>query len=120
MFVQFLSLTLSGKAPKGIIPYIIEDYFDRVKALGVEDSYVQTGVQLALHGHKGASGSKGSLNQFAKLPIPNVIGTFTCSHIKGNTYQVGSLLVEWVMAIIKDCLNGHMQELLLIIEALDN
>ena len=89
LFVQFLSLTLSGKAPKGIIPYIIEDYFDRVKALGVEDSYVQTGVQLALHGHKGASGSKGSLNQFAKLPIPNIIGHSHAPHIKGNTYQVG-------------------------------
>ena len=89
LFVEFLYITLTGRAPKGLIPFIIDRNLEKVRALGIEESYIQNGVQLALHGHKGMSGSRGSLNQFSKLITPNIVGHSHAPHIKGNTYQVG-------------------------------
>ena len=89
LFVKFLGITLSGEAPKGLIPYIIENSYDNVKALGVEESYIYNGIEMSLHGHKGPNGSRGSINSFAKLSMPNIIGHSHTPGIKWGTYQVG-------------------------------
>ncbi len=89
LFVKFLGITLSGEAPKGLIPYIIEDSYNNVRALGVEESYIYNGIEMSLHGHKGPNGSRGSIKSFGRLTMPNVIGHSHTPGIKWGTYQVG-------------------------------
>ena len=89
IFVDMLKLTLSGKAPNGVIPYTINNTFKNIVALGLDDSYIQDGVELALHGHKGSNGSKGSINQFGKMAINSIIGHSHSPAISGSCYQVG-------------------------------
>lgn len=88
---RLLNIKLSGKANKGIIPYIIDNEgdFKRIITLGLTSSIVQGGVELALHGHKAANGSRGSITGFAKMPIPTVVGHSHSPAIKGNCFQVG-------------------------------
>ena len=89
VFVRLLSLKLSGKADDGIIHYLINQHFDNITALGVEDSYIENGVELALHGHKGPNGSRGNIKSFGRLTTPNIIGHSHAPGIKWNTFQVG-------------------------------
>jgi len=89
VFVEMLSLTLSGNAPLGVIPYIINSTYDNIKALGVNDSYIHRDVELALHGHKGPNGSKGNINSFSKLSTKTIIGHNHSPQISGGCYQVG-------------------------------
>lgn len=89
VFIELLQLKLSGEAPKGLVPHLIENYFDNIEALGTNDSYIINGIEIALHGHKGPNGSRGSLNSFAKLPIPTIKAHTHSPAIKGNCYQVG-------------------------------
>lgn len=89
LFVDMLSLTLSLKAPNGIIPYYINNRYSKIKALGLNDSYIKYGVELALHGHKGPNGSRGNINSFAKLSNKTIIGHNHCPAIKWGCYQVG-------------------------------
>jgi len=89
IFVKMLKLTLSGKAKEGIIPYCINKKFSKVHALGVNDSYIRFGVELAIHGHKGPNGSKGSIQSFSKLSNKTIIGHSHSPAIKWGCYQVG-------------------------------
>lgn len=89
IFVDMLKLTLSGKAKDGVIPYTINNTFKKVKALGVNDSYIHRDVELALHGHKGPNGSKGSAGGFSKLSTRTIIGHGHAPQIIGGCYQVG-------------------------------
>jgi len=88
-FVKLEKLVVDGKAPDGIIPYFINKKFRFIKALGLNDSYIRHGVQLALHGHKGPNGSRGSVNSFAKLSTKTIIGHSHSPSIKWGCYQVG-------------------------------
>ena len=88
---RLLNIKLSGKAPKGIIPYIIDEEggFENIWSLGLSSSYVQGNVELALHGHKASNGARGSIASFAKMPILTVVGHSHSPSIKGNCFQVG-------------------------------
>lgn len=88
-FIKFLNLTLSGKASNGVIPYIINKNFRDIHALGLNDSFVKHGVELALHGHKGPNGSKGNINSFSKLAIKTIIGHDHSPAIRWGCYRVG-------------------------------
>lgn len=88
-FVELLSIKLSGYAPNGLVPYMISNEFNNILSLGVDDSYVRYGTELALHGHKGPNGSRGNINAFAKLPIPSITGHNHCGAIKWGCYQAG-------------------------------
>lgn len=91
LFVDFLKLRLSGKlAPKeGVIAYTINKTFKNIQALTVNDSYIHRGIELGLHGHKGANGSKGSTKSFAKLTTKTIVGHSHSPAIIGGCYQVG-------------------------------
>lgn len=89
IFVKLLKLSLSGKATEGLIPYLINKTFKRIKALGLNDSYIKYDVELAIHGHKGPNGSKGSINSFSKLSTKTIIGHSHSPAIKWGCYQVG-------------------------------
>ena len=89
LFIEMLALTLSGDAKDGIIPYYINNSFSKIKALGVNDSYIHNGVELALHGHKGPNGSKGNVKAFSALTSKTIIGHSHAPSIMGKCYQVG-------------------------------
>ena len=89
IFVKLLKLSLSGKAKEGLIPYCINKKFDRVKALGLNDSLVLYDVELAIHGHKGPNGSRGNIQSFSKLSQKTIIGHSHSPAIRWGCYQVG-------------------------------
>lgn len=89
LFVELLGLKLSGQANNGLIPFYINKKFKKIKALGLNDSYIRNGVELALHGHKGPNGSRGTINAFSKLSCKSIIGHNHCPAIMGGCYQVG-------------------------------
>ena len=75
IFAVCLGITLSGKAPKGLIPYFIEEVFgDRVICLDRDATFKPGQWQYAYHGDEGVNGSRGTVDQFAKLSTKCVIG----------------------------------------------
>lgn len=73
-YLKYANIIAEGKAPKGIIPYILEKKFPNVTALGINDSYRIGEFECGIHGHIGASGSRGSAIQFKSLNTKNVTG----------------------------------------------
>ena len=74
IYAKLASVALSGKAKKGLFPYLVKEKFPYVKCLDVDESFVVNEVELGNHGHIGANGSKGSPNQFRKLSAKQVTG----------------------------------------------
>lgn len=72
LYLKYANITAQGWAPKGIIAYILENEFDHIKCLGVDESYNVLDWELSLHGDRGASGSRGSVTQFKNLNVKNV------------------------------------------------
>lgn len=89
IFVKMLHLTLSGLAPNGIIPYYIKSSFKKIIALNTNDSFIRNNVELAIHGHKGPNGSKGSVQSFSRLATKMIIGHGHSPQIMNGCYQVG-------------------------------
>lgn len=71
-YLKYASILAEGKAPKGIIPYILEKNFENVRCLGIDDSFRVKGWELGVHGHMGANGSRGSVVQFKNLNTKNI------------------------------------------------
>lgn len=71
-YLKYASILAEGKAPKGIIPYILEKNFDNVRCLGIDDSFRVKGWELGVHGHLGANGSRGSVVQFKNLNTKSI------------------------------------------------
>ena len=60
---------------KGVISYMIENEFgDKVKTLGLDDSYRVLGWELGVHGHVGANGSRGGHNQYKNMNTKMITG----------------------------------------------
>lgn len=59
---------------KGIIPQLINTVYPDFITLGLKDSYVVKGFELAMHGHLGTNGSKGSPEGFRKLNSKMISG----------------------------------------------
>lgn len=66
-YITYAKVLLEGFAPKGIIPYIINDNFDNIITLGRDESFRIKDWELGVHGDMGQNGSKGSLEQFRHL-----------------------------------------------------
>jgi len=58
--------------------------------LSRNESYPIAGVEVSLHGDRGANGSRGGIKGFAKLGIRTVIGHSHSSGIEKGCYQVGA------------------------------
>ena len=90
-YLKYAQAVLEGKAPRGVLAYILEEEFgDEITCLGYDDSFKIGGIELAHHGHLGSGGSRGSLEQFRKLNTRVIIGH---SHTMGrvdNAMQVGT------------------------------
>jgi hypothetical protein len=58
--------------------------------LGPDDSYVVGGVELAMHGHLGPNGARGSIRAFGKIGVRSIVGHSHGPGIKDGVMQVGT------------------------------
>lgn len=89
-YMEYSYTLLRGDAPNGIIPYLINKKFPKMKTLGRNDSYVVKGWELAQHGDIGSNGSRGSLLQFRKLNTKIVVGHYHSPGRKDGAMSVGT------------------------------
>jgi len=66
-YMELATARLKGEAPNGVIPYLINKKFPNFKCLTDDCNITVKGVLMSVHGHKGASGSRGSLQQYSRL-----------------------------------------------------
>jgi len=89
-YMKFSTLLLERKAPKGIIPHVINERYPDMITLGRSDSYTIKSWEVGQHGDIGASGSRGSLNQFRRLNTKMIIGHSHSPARKDGVIQVGT------------------------------
>lgn len=75
---------------KGVIPEIINGRFPEFVTLGRSDSYIVKGWELAQHGDVGASGSRGSVQQFRRLNAKMIVGHYHAPSRKDGVVAVGT------------------------------
>ena len=89
-YMELSLATLNGKAPNGVVPYIINQHYPKMKCLGHNDLVSVKGYLMSVHGHIGASGSRGSLQQYSRLSTKTVTGhSHTIGRI-GGAVSVGT------------------------------
>tara|TARA_R110000737_G_scaffold44033_2_gene64445 strand:+ start:3138 stop:4709 length:1572 start_codon:yes stop_codon:yes gene_type:complete len=60
---------------KGVISWMLENEFgDKIKTLGLDDSFRVLGWELGVHGHVGANGSRGGHNQYKNMNTKMITG----------------------------------------------
>lgn len=89
-YMEYSALLLKGEAPKGVIPYLINQKYPAFKTLGRSDSFVVNGWELGQHGDIGSNGSRGSLLQFRKLNTKIIVGHYHCPGRKDGALAVGT------------------------------
>ena len=63
-------LPIALREPDGVFPYLVRQL--GITATKVDDSIVVCGIELNMHGDRGANGSRGSAVQFKNLSFKNV------------------------------------------------
>jgi hypothetical protein len=89
-YMQYSSAILSGEAPTGVIPWVINKRYPHFITLGRSDSYIVNGWELGQHGDIGSNGSRGSLQQFRKLNNKIVVGHYHSPGRKDGALAVGT------------------------------
>jgi len=91
LYLKYANIVAQGLAPRGIIAYILENEFNHVQCLGVDESYSVLDWELSVHGDRGAGGSRGSANQFKNLNVKTITAhTHSASKMDGHVC-VGTL-----------------------------
>ena len=89
-YMEYSLAKLNGKAKNGVVPYIINQHYPKMKCLGYEDNISVKGYLMSNHGHLGASGSRGSKNQFSRLATKTVTGHSHTIGRVGGAVSVGT------------------------------
>ena len=89
-YMEYARVLLANEAPKGLIPYIINQKFKDIKTLGRMDSFKVKSWELGAHGDYGQNGSRGSLNQFRNLNTKIVLGHSHTPGRKDGSLSVGT------------------------------
>lgn len=125
-YLKYTTAVLEGKADKGILAYVLEESFDEedIICLDYDDSFMISGFEIAHHGHIGANGSRGTLEQFRKMSTNMVIGHYHCpqradmvlvtgtsSHLREG-YNKGAS--SWLNAHVLIHKNGTAQHLIFV------
>lgn len=119
-YFKYGSIMAENKAPKGIIPYLIDERFKgEVKTLGIDDSYRVNGWELSIHGHLGANGSRSSPTQLKNLNTKNITAHSHSPHKEDGHTRVGTLtklrlgynsgLSSWMHGLALGYPNGKSQ-----------
>ncbi|MFA7101558.1 MAG: hypothetical protein WC196_07565, partial [Bacilli bacterium] len=98
----------------------------KTKFLKRDESYKICGVELGMHGHLGASGSRGNLRQYFYRLGSCIVGHSHKPEIIGNAYSVGTLsemdlgyntgLGAWIWGTVALYANGGRQNLIFVDE----
>jgi hypothetical protein len=89
-YMEYATATLKGEATNGVVPYLINRRFPKFKCLTDDCNVTVKGFLMSVHGHMGASGSRGSLAQFSRLSTKSVTGhSHTIGRI-GGAISVGT------------------------------
>ncbi len=89
-YMEYATATLKGEAPNGVVPYIINKHYPKFKCLGHNDNVTVKGYLMSIHGHIGASGSRGSLQQYSRLSTKSVTGHSHSIGRIGGAVSVGT------------------------------
>ncbi|MDR1018996.1 MAG: hypothetical protein LBM02_09900 [Lachnospiraceae bacterium] len=91
-YLKYAKLKADLELPNGILPYNVQQKFgNRVKCLTEDDSYKVRGIEMAIHGHIGNAGIRGSATQFKRLNT-KLITAHTHTPLKlDNLTTVGTL-----------------------------
>ena len=89
-YMEYAKVLLENKAPKGIIPYIIDKKFPTVRTLGRDESFRVKNWELGVHGDIGQHGSKGSLLQFRRLNTKVIVAHYHSPERKDGALSVGT------------------------------
>jgi hypothetical protein len=89
-YMEYAALVLNRKAPNGVIPYLINEKYPNMVTLGLNDSYRIHDWEVGQHGHIGAKGSRGSVNQFRGLNTKMIVGHSHAPSRKDGVIQVGT------------------------------
>jgi hypothetical protein len=89
-YMEYSTATLKGNAPNGIVPYVINKHYPKFKCLTLTDNIVIKGWVCSVHGHLGASGSRGSLAQYSRLSSKSVTGHSHTIGRVGGAVSVGT------------------------------
>lgn len=90
-YLKYANILANGKAPKGIIPYVLEKKYKNIHALGINDSYRLAEFECGMHGHLGNNGSRGSISQYSNLNTKNIVGHCHTPRKKDGAMSVGTL-----------------------------
>ena len=84
-YMQYSTALLTNEAKNGIIPWVINQTYPEIHTLGLDSSYRLNGWELAVHGHQGSNGARGSVNTFRKLSTKLITAhTHSCSTHDGH------------------------------------
>ena len=89
-YMKYSAAILSGDAPNGVIPWVINNKYPHFVTLGRSDSYMVNGWELGQHGDIGSGGSRGSLQQFRNLNTKIVVGHYHSPGRKDGALAVGT------------------------------
>ena len=89
-YIEYARVLLEGLAPKGVIPYIIDQKFPNVITLGRDQSFKVGRWELGVHGDVGQNGSKGSLLQFRRLNTKIIVAHYHSPERKDGALSVGT------------------------------
>lgn len=90
-YLKYGKLKADGDLPNGILPYEIKEaYGDKAVCLTENDSFRVNKTEFGVHGHIGASGSRGSATQYRKMNT-KLVTAHTHSPLKlDNLITVGT------------------------------
>jgi len=91
LYLKFAGLLAEGKAPKGIVPYILSTEIENVYPLALDESFNIKGWELSIHGHIGTHGSRPSPTQLKNLPVRTITGHSHVPHREDGHLCVGTL-----------------------------
>jgi hypothetical protein len=89
-YMEYSMAKLKGKAENGVIPYVIGLHYPEFKCLGYNDNVSVKGFLMSIHGHIGASGSRGSLQQYSRMSTKTVTGHSHAIGRIGGSVSVGT------------------------------
>jgi hypothetical protein len=123
-YMEYAKILLEDKAPNGLIAYLINEKYPKVKCLNRNQSYKIKDIELGVHGMDGVNGSKGSPTQYTKLGTKIITAHAHSPSRKNGSAQVGTKtklrlgynngLSTWALCDIIIHNNGKYQHLFFI------
>lgn len=89
-YMEYATAKLKGEAPNGVVPYLINKRFPKFKCLTDDCNVTVKGYLMSVHGHMGANGSRGSIQQYSRLSSKSVTGHSHTINRVGGAVSVGT------------------------------